>query len=216
MKRPAKVFPHPDRPNRNASYGDSIMASKALPSPEVLRQLLRYEPETGKLFWRERGPEFFRDTPKRTAAHTCANWNSRYAQEEALTALRPDGYRAGTVLNRRLLAHRAIWALATGAWPPEEVDHENGTRDDNRLANLRDASHGENMRNTASAAGSSSRYLGVAWYKNCGKWRAYIRVNRKYISLGYFADEADAARAYDRAAIQHFGEFARPNFKDLA
>jgi len=41
-------------PNRNGSYEDHVMAAKALPSPEVLRQLLRYEPDTGKLFWRER------------------------------------------------------------------------------------------------------------------------------------------------------------------
>ena len=63
------------------------MANKPIPSPEALRQLLSYDPKTGKLFWKERGPEWFRDTEGRTAQHACKNWNARYAGEEAFTSV---------------------------------------------------------------------------------------------------------------------------------
>jgi len=63
--------------------------------------------------------------------------------------------------------------------------------------------------------GSSSKYKGVAWHKRRGKWQAYIKIGDKIRHLGVFTDELAAARAYDIAARQHFGEFARPNFDVL-
>jgi hypothetical protein len=77
---------------------------KALPSPEVLRQLLRYEPETGKLFWLPRSEHWFRATSGRSAIHACANWNARYAEREAFTSVDQNGYRVGTVLNVHYLS----------------------------------------------------------------------------------------------------------------
>ncbi|HLK57241.1 MAG TPA: HNH endonuclease [Chthonomonadaceae bacterium] len=97
-----------------------------------------------------------------------------------------------------------------------KVDHINGDGLDNRKENLRPATHAQNHQNRRKIEGCSSRYKGVSWNKERQRWRAYIYVNRKRIELGYYADEKEAALAYDRAALQYFGEFAKPNFSTLA
>lgn len=89
------------------------------------------------------------------------------------------------------------------------TDHANGDGLDNRRANLRRATHAENMRNRRGVS-SLSPYKGVGWHKS--QWRAYIKVGGRFVSLGNHATEADAARAYDAAALEHFGSFARVNF----
>lgn len=58
---------------------------------------------------------------------------------------------------------------------------------------------------------TSSKYKGVYWNTGCNKWLAKIGVNRKRIHLGVFIQEADAAKAYNKAAIEYFGEFAKIN-----
>ena len=80
--------------------------------PEVVRRLLRYCPEAGKLFWRERTEDLFSDG-RHSAAHICARWNKRYAGQEAFTAL-DNGYRKGAIFNNPHRAHRVIWAIQTG------------------------------------------------------------------------------------------------------
>ena len=95
------------------------------------------------------------------------------------------------------------------------VDHRNGNKLDNRRANLRFASNQENCQNMRQAARKSSRssstYKGVSWDKERRLWKAHITVSYRYIHLGRFTDERDAARAYNAAATKYFGEFACPN-----
>lgn len=91
-------------------------------------------------------------------------------------------------------------------------DHENHDTLDNRRDNLREATRQNNCRNSSSAKNSTSKYLGVCWYKAGQRWRASITIDRKHIHLGYFDNEEDAARAYDVAAFKHFGVFANLNF----
>lgn len=168
------------------------MAKKPLPTPGQLRQLLRYEAETGKLFWRERGIEWFADGGH-TAAHNCAAWNKKYAGTEALAAISTNGYRYGRVFRMRVAAHRAIWAMAHGEWPAGDLDHINCVKTDNRLENLRVVSHEENMRNVPRRRDNVSGITGVHWQSRRGKWRAEIQGER----LGMFdsLEEAAAARA---------------------
>lgn len=187
------------------------MADKSLPMPEVLRQLLRYEPETGKLFWKERPPSMFTDG-KYSAARNAAAWNSRYADAEAFTTVDNYGYRQGAIFNRHHRAHRVTWALVYGVWPTLEVDHINGVKTDNRLANLREASKSENGRNREMRADNTSGFKGVIWDRSRDRWRAKITLHGRCVDLGYFNSKTDAARAYDTAALARHGEFARLNF----
>lgn len=183
------------------------MASKPLPSPEVLRQLLQYEPETGKLFWKYRGPEWF------TLDRLQNTWNSNYAGREALSRIDPLGYRRGKILIKSYMAHRVIWCMCNGD-TDMEIDHINGVRSDNRIKNLRAATRSENMKNRASHGGSC--FLGVDWHKRNRRWRARINDNGRKIEIGEFQSETDAARAYDRAAIVAHGRFARLNFPEMS
>ncbi len=106
------------------------------------------------------------------------------------------------------MMHRVIMVPSAGLI----VDHINQNGLDNRRANMRLCTQSENKRNRASRPGSSSQFLGVSRSKRSTKWLATIRVGGQHIHLGYHADEADAARAYDAAALEYFGQFANPNF----
>lgn len=94
------------------------------------------------------------------------------------------------------------------------VDHINGNTLDNRKENLRVSTHAQNMMNTRIRRGK--KYKGVGYFganKNLKKhWRAYIQVDNKHVSLGYYATEVEAAYAYDKAAKEHFSIYAKLNF----
>lgn len=99
--------------------------------------------------------------------------------------------------------------------PPGKVtDHINHNGLDNRKANLRIATQAQNARNCRqNKTGKSSKYRGVWFNKKSGNWRATIVLNRKRRQIGYFKNEIDAAKAYDRAAKHLHGQFATLNFK---
>lgn len=172
---------------------------------DTLRTLLRYEPDTGKLFWLPRPLDRF------TSQRSCSVWNSRFAGQEAFTADNGTGYRRGDIFGTTYRAHRVIWALVTGAWPANEIDHRNGQPADNRWDNLREATRLQNSRNRRKAGGSSA-YRGVSWSTSNKGWAAFIRTNGKETYIGTFPDEKKAAVAYDAAAIKHHGAFAKLNF----
>jgi len=108
--------------------------------------------------------------------------------------------------------HLYMHRLIAGAGPDETVDHWNGWGLDNQRHNLRIASRGQQQANRHSHRNSSSQFKGVTWDKARRKWQAALgdRDCRKY--LGRFDDEETAARAYDTAALEHYGTFARLNF----
>lgn len=178
------------------------MAERANIDIDTLRQLLAYDPATGKLRWKSRSPRFF-SSSHRTADGNCNNWNSRYAGTEALTALH-QGYPHGDILGRKLFAHRVAYALYHGEWPAGEVDHINGDRSDNRIANLRSVDRRANTMNVKRFNTNSSGVTGVSWVARRGKWRAYIVVNYRARSLGHFTDKADAIAAR-KAAERELG-----------
>ena len=101
--------------------------------------------------------------------------------------------------------------------PPDYlfVDHVNHTGYDNRKANLRTATHRQNSYNRIHfRKNQSSKYKGVSFNKRKKKWIAQIRYNSKHKFIGYFDNEIEAAKAYDKAAKIHHGEFAVLNFPD--
>lgn len=93
-----------------------------------------------------------------------------------------------------------------------ETDHKNHNGLDNRKQNLRTCSHAQNVMNTRKTTGKLSRFKGVSFNKPINKWTSEITFQTNRSNLGYFENEEDAARAYDRAAIERFGEFAKLNF----
>lgn len=177
------------------------MASKALPSPEVLRQLLRYEPETGKLYWKPRSLRWFSGEVIPASAYR-ESWNVRFANKEAFRAAGPDGYRRGCVLGKNLLAHRVIMAMNFGVWPEHDVDHIDGNRANNRLDNLRTATRAENRQNVGLSKNNTSGFTGVSYSKKFGKWVAQIMVGRRSHFLGHFSSPDGAAAAYAAAKTE--------------
>lgn len=165
------------------------MTNQNLPSIEYLHKRLRFDAETGKLFWRE-----CQDMSKQ--------WNGRYADKEALAAP-SNGYKRGHIDGTLLLAHRAVWAIAYGSWPNGQVDHINGNRSDNHLSNLRDVMQSENQRNAMKRSDNTSGVCGVVWHKRVKKWQAQMRAKNKNIHLGYFTTIEEAATARAAASKEH-------------
>ena len=159
----------------------------------LLRRLLRYEPETGRLYWLPRTPDLFKTTTKRTAQHSCNAWNSRCANKQAFT--RRGAALQGTLLGKTCLAHRVAWALHCGAWPENEIDHINGNRHKNNIQNMRDVTHKVNSRNLAVPATNTSGIMGVSWHKQRKRWRADIKADKYHRHLGYFEKVEDAVAA---------------------
>ena len=113
--------------------------------------------------------------------------------------------------------HFYMHRLISGAGEGERVDHINRNGLDNRRRNLRIATPSQNGANRIAdrrRIGTSSPHKGVTWDKNRQKWSAYIHVNGKTRSLGRFATELEAAAAYDRAAVEAWGRFARLNLDE--
>ena len=177
------------------------MESKELPSPELLRKILRYEPETGKLFWRKRPVEMFSSGNRGAEAH-CKSWNKRFAESEAFISV-TEGYRIGSIFNRKVFAHRVIWAMVHGEWPKGQMDHINHDRSDNRMENFRIVTNLENSRNASIGKSNTSGIVGVGWDTNKSKWRASIGIFRKNKHLGYFDCFTAAAAARKKAEIKY-------------
>jgi hypothetical protein len=119
-------------------------------------------------------------------------------------------YAIGTVSYHGHRSDVRMHRLILNAGPDQKVDHINGNGLDNRKANLRLCSHMQNIWNTTSRTGTS-QYKGVSWDISKRIWQATIRYNNKQYHLGRFRDERDAAAAYNKAASQYFGEFAKVN-----
>lgn len=106
--------------------------------------------------------------------------------------------------------HRLIFLYHKG-YLPKYVDHIDRNKQNNKIENLREATHGQNRSNSKKNINKSSIYKDVCWYKITQKWISQITTNKKVINLGYFINELDAALAYNKAAIKYFGEYAKLN-----
>lgn len=96
-----------------------------------------------------------------------------------------------------------------------EIDHCDGNGLNNQQYNLRVATDSQNHGNERPGTGGTSRFKGVYWDRHRQKWQAAVKVDRKKHYLGRFEDEEDAARAYDAAALEAWGEYAWLNFREL-
>ncbi len=116
------------------------------------------------------------------------------------------GYAVG--VGGRARMHRVVLGVTD---PCVQVDHINGDRLDNRRSNLREATAAENAQNRVAGFGGSSRYRGVAWHGQRGRWGAYAKVARRRVYIGLFDTEEQAARAAAEFRARHmpFSEDAR-------
>jgi HNH endonuclease len=137
-----------------------------------LKELLHYDPETGVFTWIKR-------TSKRIYVGKIAG------------SLHPIGYWFIGVDNHRCYAHRLAWFWTHGEWPKGDIDHIDGNRVNNQLANLRDVTVSVNAQNQKRAqSDNKTGFLGVSPYR--GKFIATIKVNGKRITCGIF-DKPDIA-----------------------
>ena len=138
----------------------------------VLVDMLQYEPSSGHFQWKIDRPGGVR------AGSRTGRVDSR-------------GYLQVCVMGRRYGAHRLAWFWQHGVWPPEEIDHINGDRTDNRLINLRCASRTENQRNKRFSRVASTGVVGVRRH-SAGKWE--VHAGPAYIGIFHDFDVAVAAR----------------------
>ncbi len=171
-------------------------------SVNQLRALLDYDPLSGQMRWRARegAPRFNGRYAGKPVGHINAEGYIQFTLSGETRIFYPLGHRLAAVLmlGRHLL-------------PGEEVDHDNNERSDNRWLNLRVCSHPENGKNQSLFSSNSSGFKGVYFNKPRQKWLAQILVDGQRRSLGYHSTAAEGGRAYDQAAIAHFGNFARTN-----
>lgn len=104
-------------------------------------------------------------------------------------------------------AHRLAWLLHYGEWPSRNIDHINGDKSDNRIANLRLCDHQQNGRNRSEPGHNTSGVKGVYWDAKRDRWCSEIMLSRKKRFLGSFAAKYDAIIARKQAELKHFGEF---------
>ena len=156
------------------------MSEHIVPRPELtaeyLRSILGYDPATGIFTWK-------------------VSTANRIKVGDVAGSPNGDGYLRLKVQSRLHLTHRLAWLYTYGEWPEDQLDHINRNRSDNRIANLRDVSHKQNLQNASKRSDNTSGHPGVHWYSRYSKWQARIKHNYKYIHLGYFTTIEDAVSA---------------------
>jgi hypothetical protein len=188
------------------------MYSKEQITPQLLMDLLKYAPETGMLFWRPRHINHFRDVGGRCKEHISNYWHSRFSGEPAFTGTNGHGYLRGNLCGNFILAHRAIWAIATGSFPQNDIDHINSIRSDNRWCNLREATKSQNQKNRKGYAASGLK--GVYWDDQKSMWKVIVSGNLTKRHVGYFLEISQAEQAYKQAAKRSHGEFLNIQHKE--
>lgn len=129
--------------------------------------------------------------------------------------LSSDGYAQNSRRNPGRTSTVRMHRMVTLPDPDVDIDHINRDKLDNRKCNLRFADDTLNRANTPKRPGSSSRFKGVTFHHRCRKWQAQIQYRGINLYLGLFRSEEQAAKAYDRAARSHFGDFAYLNFPQV-
>ena len=104
---------------------------------------------------------------------------------------------------RSMYVHRVVWLYHNGKLPEGEIDHINHDSSDNRIENLREVNHLDNLRNSKMHSHNTSGVTGLSWNKLRKKWEVYIQVNRKKINLGLYSDKKKAISARIKAMKKH-------------
>jgi HNH endonuclease/AP2 domain len=157
---------------------------------EFAKEWLRYNDETGDLFW-------IKSPNGRVKIGSIAGFE-----------INKPNYRCVCFRGRYYLSHRIAWLLKTGILPDSKIDHKDRNGLNNKWSNLRLASDQQNQANRQRGINNTSGYKGVFWHKSSRKWCSAIMVNGKNKWLGTFISPEDAQVAYLAAAKMYFGEYA--------
>lgn len=172
------------------------------PSPDYLRNRLRYDEDLQELVWlrREVRPDMQR---------TDKAWNTKRAGKIAGTSSSKPGYRQLRIDKAVWPYSRILWAVAKNEWVNElQIDHIDRNPRNNQLSNLRKATQTQNNANTKIRADNVSGFKGVQLIPSSGKWRARVRDKDGQRHLGCFDTPLEASKAYEHEARKLFGEFA--------
>jgi HNH endonuclease len=165
---------------------ERMRANEALLIFDEVSKLLRYEPETGKLYWLDNG--------------------YNYCSGEA--GCFDNGYIKIRINGVNYRAHRIAYLLEMGNWPEDILDHHDQDGANNKWKNLRLANHSLNRANISIHSNNTSGIRGVRWREDQQRYISKIAVNGKHIHLGSFKDLEPAVRARLEGEKQYFGEFA--------
>lgn len=165
------------------------MTPRSALTAEQLRDVLNYDPATGIFTWKKMNRRHWLLGTVAGCPHS-------------------RGYVKIFVKGHTYFAHRLAWLYVRGEWPPEEVDHINGDRSDNRISNLRLATRSQNRANTFLRTDNTSGIKGVSMHSTSKRWRARVYRNGVETHLGFFNTKEEAAEAYRVAALESFGQFA--------
>lgn len=154
-----------------------------------LRDVLSFDPDTGIFKW----------NISRGGLARCGSIAGSAPNKK-------DGYIRIAFDGTLYLAHRLAWTYVYGAMPSDEIDHINGIRCDNRIANLRNVVRTQNNYNRKRQSNNSSGYKGVSWVKRAQRWRAVLVCSGKQIHIGTYSDLDEARVAYANATLKYHGE----------
>jgi len=165
-------------------------------------EFFTYDPATGCLTWK------FRDRRQFQTLRSFGIWNTRYSGTIAGHPSKAAKAVKITLLGKSAKAHQVIWSMIHGQVPHGYViDHINGNPFDNRLCNLRLATHAENMWNVKRSAANKTGFKGVTYH--AGRFVAKLRVNKELKYLGRYKTAEEAYSVYVENAKKYHGEFAR-------
>lgn len=160
-------------------------------TPDRIREVLHYDEPTGNLLWK------ITKSATAPAGSIAGSLNAK-------------GHVNIQIDKTLTTAHQIVFLLHHG-YLPAEIDHIDRDKTNNRIANLRPCTSSQNKGNIALLRNNVSGYRGVSLNKRSGKYHAQIKINGKQTYIGRFVLPEDAARAYNTAAMEHFGEFAYLN-----
>lgn len=211
------VIVHGDRPSGKVEHANGIKTDNRISNlvlysarqekfcgesvSETVRRVLRYCPENGDLVWNHRDDMGW-------------NWNRQWSGKVA-GCLDGKGHWRIRIDSKHFAAHRIAWFLQTGQWPPEEIDHINNVKTDNRFCNLRLATRSQNATNMRAGASNTSLVRGVTFDKSRNQWSARLTINGKTHNLGRFDTKGEAATARMKAEELHCGEFSYKKSQEM-